>query len=82
MEKQQMTRLRLLPASSAPETISALVSSAVEKIPAPLKAAVGGVVSGEPRHFRLRRDADNAEKVYEEAVRISTVHVAKSKGTL
>ncbi|EST08156.1 Rho GTPase-activating protein domain protein [Kalmanozyma brasiliensis GHG001] len=50
-------------------TISALVSSAVEKMPAPIKAAVGGVVSGEPRHFRLRRDADNAERVYEEAVR-------------
>lgn len=50
-------------------TISALVSSAVEKMPAPLKAAVGGVVSAEPRHTRLRRDADNAEKVYEEAVR-------------
>ncbi len=50
-------------------TISALVSSAVDKMPAPLKAAVGGVVSAEPRHARLRRDADNAEKVYEEAVR-------------
>ncbi len=50
-------------------TISAFVSSAVEKIPAPLKAAVGGVVSAEPRHLRLRRDADAAEKVYEEAVR-------------
>ncbi|KAJ1021109.1 hypothetical protein NDA16_003895 [Ustilago loliicola] len=50
-------------------TISALVSSAVEKMPAPLKAAVGGVVSAEPRHTRLRREADNAEKVYEEAVR-------------
>lgn len=50
-------------------TISALVHSAVDKMPAPLKAAVGGVVSGEPRHARLRRDADNAERVYEEAVR-------------
>nr|CDI55673.1 conserved hypothetical protein (N-terminal fragment) [Melanopsichium pennsylvanicum 4] len=50
-------------------TISALVSSAVQKMPAPLKAAVGGVVSAEPRHARLRRDADNAEKLYEEAVR-------------
>ncbi|KAJ1598062.1 hypothetical protein NDA14_003397 [Ustilago hordei] len=50
-------------------TISALVSSAVDKMPAPLKAAVGGVVSGEPRRTRLRREADNAEKVYEEAVR-------------
>lgn len=50
-------------------TISAFVSSAVEKMPAPLKAAVGGVVSAEPRHIRLRREADNAEKVYEEAVR-------------
>ncbi|TKY88382.1 hypothetical protein EX895_002734 [Sporisorium graminicola] len=50
-------------------TISAFVSSAVEKMPAPIKAAVGGVVSAESRHIRLRRDADNAEKVYEEAVR-------------
>ncbi|PWZ01952.1 hypothetical protein BCV70DRAFT_198230 [Testicularia cyperi] len=50
-------------------TISAFVNSAVDKMPAPIKAAVGGVVSGEPRHVRLRRDADNAEKVYEEAVR-------------
>ncbi|CBQ69590.1 conserved hypothetical protein [Sporisorium reilianum SRZ2] len=50
-------------------TISAFVSSAVEKMPAPIKAAVGGVVSAESRHVRLRRDADNAEKVYEEAVR-------------
>lgn len=50
-------------------TISAFVNSAVEKMPAPIKAAVGGVVSAEPRHLRLRRDADNAEKVYEEAVR-------------
>lgn len=50
-------------------TISAFVNSAVEKMPAPIKAAVGGVVSAEPRHTRLRREADNAEKVYEEAVR-------------
>ncbi|CDW96767.1 hypothetical protein [Sporisorium scitamineum] len=50
-------------------TISAFVSSAVEKMPAPIKAAVGSVVSAESRHIRLRRDADNAEKVYEEAVR-------------
>ncbi|GAC94685.1 potential GTPase activator [Pseudozyma hubeiensis SY62] len=50
-------------------TISAFVNSAVEKMPAPIKAAVGGVVSAELRHLRLRRDADNAEKVYEEAVR-------------
>ncbi|KAJ9475768.1 Rho-GTPase-activating protein RGD2 [Pseudozyma hubeiensis] len=50
-------------------TISAFVNSAVEKMPAPIKAAVGGVVSAEPRQLRLRRDADNAETVYEEAVR-------------
>lgn len=50
-------------------TISALVTSAVEKMPAPIKAAVNGVVSAEPRHLRLRREADNAEKVYEESVR-------------
>ena len=50
-------------------TISAFVTSAVDKMPAPIKAAVGGVVSAESRHIRLRRDADNAEKVYEEAVR-------------
>lgn len=50
-------------------TISALVHNAVEKMPAPLKAAVGGIASAEPRHTRLRRDADNAEKVYEESVR-------------
>ena len=50
-------------------TIGAYLSSAVERIPAPIKAAVGGVVSNEPRHIRLRRDADNAERVYEEAVR-------------
>ncbi|KAN0064324.1 Rho-GTPase-activating protein 8 [Thecaphora frezii] len=50
-------------------TIGAYLHSAVERMPTPLKVAVGGVVSGEPKHVRLRRDADNAERVYEEAVR-------------
>ncbi|EPQ27827.1 uncharacterized protein PFL1_04572 [Pseudozyma flocculosa PF-1] len=50
-------------------TIGAYLHSAVERMPTPLKAAVGGVVSNEPKHIRLRRDADNAERVYEEAVR-------------
>lgn len=73
-EGQAMEALTDVPLNSGSSlkrsgTISAFVNSAVEKMPAPLKAAVGGVVSAEPRHARLRRDADNAEKVYEEAVR-------------
>ncbi|PWN48906.1 hypothetical protein IE53DRAFT_398827 [Violaceomyces palustris] len=53
-------------------TLGSYLSSAVGKMGdsaalKPLKAAVGGLA--EPRHIRLRREADAAEKSYEESVR-------------